>query len=286
MNTDRAGFMHAIIADPADDTARLVFADWLQEHGGEPERADFIRVQCELGNEYANPAVCKAPPERVCRNRRCPRRLQIQALKPLEKRESELFASWATPWWFGAETQYFRFDGVGNELPGVIARPVLYITANPGIRAQLVIRRGFVDEIHCLSEDWFRAADHLHWHPEQTIDCESCIGWTKKHNLPPYNYCSRCVGGRVPRPVPSTSQPIRKVVTPLPGVSDRMRGLAHKYKYDWPPTEFGPGHATNACRFTKEMFEKEWPGIEFEVTVDTDPDADEPVGLEESAPHV
>lgn len=32
---------------PDDDLRRLVVADWLEENG-EPERADFIRVQCEI----------------------------------------------------------------------------------------------------------------------------------------------------------------------------------------------------------------------------------------------
>src|SRR5262249_3447796 len=41
------GFLNAILDAPDDDTVRLVFADWLEEHGN-PERADFIRVQCEL----------------------------------------------------------------------------------------------------------------------------------------------------------------------------------------------------------------------------------------------
>ncbi|HEY1191175.1 MAG TPA: TIGR02996 domain-containing protein [Gemmata sp.] len=38
-------FLSAINADLDDDSARLVFADWLQENGDEP-RAEFIRVQC------------------------------------------------------------------------------------------------------------------------------------------------------------------------------------------------------------------------------------------------
>src|SRR5215510_89544 len=41
---DDAPFLAAIAAEPEDDTARLVFADWLDEHG-EAERAEFIRVQ-------------------------------------------------------------------------------------------------------------------------------------------------------------------------------------------------------------------------------------------------
>lgn len=45
--TDRQAFLDAIIREPDDDTTRLVFADFLDEHG-EPDRAEFIRVQCEL----------------------------------------------------------------------------------------------------------------------------------------------------------------------------------------------------------------------------------------------
>jgi len=44
--TERDALLAAIRARPADDTARLVFADWLDEHG-EPPRAEFIRLQIE-----------------------------------------------------------------------------------------------------------------------------------------------------------------------------------------------------------------------------------------------
>ncbi len=40
-------FLRAIFDAPDDDTARLVYADFLQENG-EEDRAEFIRVQCEL----------------------------------------------------------------------------------------------------------------------------------------------------------------------------------------------------------------------------------------------
>lgn len=39
--------LKAVVASPDDDLPRLVAADWLDEHG-EPERAEFIRVQIEL----------------------------------------------------------------------------------------------------------------------------------------------------------------------------------------------------------------------------------------------
>lgn len=40
-------FISAIVASPDDDTLRLVFADWLDEHG-QPDRAELIRLQCRL----------------------------------------------------------------------------------------------------------------------------------------------------------------------------------------------------------------------------------------------
>lgn len=45
--TEREAFIKAICANRADDTVRLAFADWLDEHN-DHQRAEFIRVQCEL----------------------------------------------------------------------------------------------------------------------------------------------------------------------------------------------------------------------------------------------
>lgn len=45
---DRDALVRAIIENPEDDSPRLVYADWLDEHGG-AARAEFIRLQCELG---------------------------------------------------------------------------------------------------------------------------------------------------------------------------------------------------------------------------------------------
>ncbi len=42
---DGDALLAAIIANPDDDTPRLVYADWLDENGDET-RAEFIRVQC------------------------------------------------------------------------------------------------------------------------------------------------------------------------------------------------------------------------------------------------
>jgi uncharacterized protein (TIGR02996 family) len=48
--TDGAALLRAVLADPGDDAPRLVYADWLEENG-QPERAEFIRVQCELARK-------------------------------------------------------------------------------------------------------------------------------------------------------------------------------------------------------------------------------------------
>src|SRR5688572_9295030 len=45
MNSDESALLQTIVENPDDDAPRLVYADWLDEHG-QPERAEFIRVQC------------------------------------------------------------------------------------------------------------------------------------------------------------------------------------------------------------------------------------------------
>ena len=45
--TDEPALLAAVAAAPDDDTPRLVYADWLDDHD-RPERAEFVRVQCRL----------------------------------------------------------------------------------------------------------------------------------------------------------------------------------------------------------------------------------------------
>ena len=46
MPSPQAGFLRDILEHPEDDAPRLVYADWLDEHG-DADRAEFIRVGCE-----------------------------------------------------------------------------------------------------------------------------------------------------------------------------------------------------------------------------------------------
>src|SRR5438046_2179086 len=46
-STIEQAFFDRIRDEPSDDAPRLIYADWLDENG-QPERAEFIRIQCAL----------------------------------------------------------------------------------------------------------------------------------------------------------------------------------------------------------------------------------------------
>jgi uncharacterized protein (TIGR02996 family) len=50
--SEREAFLQAILDAPADDAPRLIYADWLEDHG-EAAHAELIRVQCELARPPA-----------------------------------------------------------------------------------------------------------------------------------------------------------------------------------------------------------------------------------------
>lgn len=58
MDTE-AAFLAAMAADPDNNLPRLVFADWLEENG-DPDRAEFIRLQCETETDEAAAARATA----------------------------------------------------------------------------------------------------------------------------------------------------------------------------------------------------------------------------------
>jgi uncharacterized protein (TIGR02996 family) len=81
--SERAAFQTAIAADPTDNTTRLVYADWLDEHD-ERDRAEFIRVQVELAAIKGDEVFHRLPVARQ--------------LDGLARREEKLSA--AHPEWF------------------------------------------------------------------------------------------------------------------------------------------------------------------------------------------
>src|SRR5579871_2100557 len=85
MDMDEA-FLQSIIENPDDDAPRLIYADWLEEHG-EAARAEFIRIQVEIARLSQN-----HPPIRV----------EIAWLsqndQPIARREEELLCIYKHVW--------------------------------------------------------------------------------------------------------------------------------------------------------------------------------------------
>src|SRR5215470_19680433 len=71
---DETGFLQALLDDPADDTTRLVLADWLDERGD--PRGELLRLQTELARWVPD--------------------LGRQAA--LQERERRLVAAWVASW--------------------------------------------------------------------------------------------------------------------------------------------------------------------------------------------
>lgn len=60
LTTDESALRRSVLLAPADDAPRLILADW-HEEAGQPERAAFIRVQCELARLGRPPVVVTEP---------------------------------------------------------------------------------------------------------------------------------------------------------------------------------------------------------------------------------
>jgi len=94
MTTDERAFLDAIRDQPADDTARLVYADWLTENA-QPDRGEFIRAEIELAN---------TPPTTEADERR--RRVLLDRRASLLKRHG---AVWLAPFLpFAKESDFCR----------------------------------------------------------------------------------------------------------------------------------------------------------------------------------
>ena len=185
---DHAAFLRAIIAEPAVDLHRLVFADWLEDHG-EPERAEFIRCQIELANlpsENDNSAS-GWPGDRIPRS------------VSLRWRERELLAHQG---WFAVSGLAQHYNPGTGEYGWLVKR-----SGENGRHIPVVIRRGFVAEITCRLSDWIGEECGV-----LLSECVVAVGRPFIH----FNTCTHCHGsGRINAhgPVICREQPIERVVT-------------------------------------------------------------------------
>ena len=110
-----AAFLQAIIANPADDAVRLIFADWLDDNG-EPERAEFIRVQLRLAELRPLSAYFfTGEPEREEFDRLERRERELLPRQPYPSFPIRLMPTWRRG--FVAEINCQLSDWIGEECP-------------------------------------------------------------------------------------------------------------------------------------------------------------------------
>lgn len=108
---DREPFLKAIYADPASDLPRLVFADWLDDHG-DSWWAELIRVQCALARDSNDRSLATREEELLreptqpltsyCRGLPVARAAEVAAATLGESDEFRRVACASHPEWYGA----------------------------------------------------------------------------------------------------------------------------------------------------------------------------------------
>ncbi|HVL12062.1 MAG TPA: TIGR02996 domain-containing protein [Gemmata sp.] len=132
---ERDALLRAVLTDPADDTPRLVLADWLEENG-EASRAALIRKQVARSNGQ----TVSWP---------------LPRLRPRQ---------WFDPWWKGRSCWSVH----APEWNVTIARVRSLFDLGPG--ESFRVSRGFVEQV-CCGHDWLvaNAADLFRRHPVRSV---------------------------------------------------------------------------------------------------------------------
>ena len=163
MTSDEQSLLSAVLDKPADDTPRLLYADWLEEQG-HGERAEFIRVQCELATLLA-PHNGRWPHEAKgwCDCDYC----------ALCRRERKLWEADTTD---GVWRIDFALPWKQNECHVLIPQNALANAAHHEAQMpRIVVKRGWPAEVSCTLADWIGG------------DCGECNGTA----------CGKCYGGGV-----------------------------------------------------------------------------------------
>lgn len=178
-------FLRSIADAPADDFPRLLFAQWLEEKDGEPEYAEFIRVQCELEKSKNwhprtfSGCTCNEPPHRPpcgwCEN------VTEEEFEECQKQQAEWDAKNPMPL---QQLEYMLFSPVSLKLrkwTPKLLRLLTYgvpssIPHNPGT---ILFRRGFPHTVWLTSGQWRgRLCQWLH-----ADECMVCHGTGYVTNL-------------------------------------------------------------------------------------------------------
>lgn len=249
MDATESALLAAVLAAPADDLPRLVYADWLDENAGtvpcpgrclegwlprtdgrlgadqcricrgsgtvsngKRERAEFIRTQCELTRlRCRRPDSCGEPGSLVCRN--CVRAIALR------RRERELLAVRGDEW-------FTPGPGWGASLRSA---PELSIP-------HAIVRRGFADALRGpLAAFWGERECGACLHPDVRVSLTMA-------GVDPT--CDACSGsGRVSGPTPGLVAVVRREPVVRVEVTDRKPYRAERSS--WYDTDRPDGDPEN-----------------------------------------
>lgn len=163
-----AALLRAILMHLAEDTPRLMYADWLQEHGDEG-RAALIRVQVELARLHEAghglratkecPASAYSRANPIAGGQMTPKCRKCEDAFEIECRESELLHAanrreWArVPWGQGGKGDAFDWQLTG---PPTVAPPEsgVWSASYPLACATPHWHRGFVGRVDVPALSW------------------------------------------------------------------------------------------------------------------------------------
>jgi uncharacterized protein (TIGR02996 family) len=145
--------LRAVLDEPWDDLHRLVYADWLEEHG-QAGRAEFVRLQVELG---CMPAVQFMSEAAVCLHQ--DPGVECHRCHQPRRRELELLDAGGNNWCDGLLGKDWWAEGAGKDGNTVhvgytrVPRHTAYLA--------LTFRRGFVNEVLLTCADFLEHAGAL-----------------------------------------------------------------------------------------------------------------------------
>jgi uncharacterized protein (TIGR02996 family) len=177
---DVDALLAAVLAEPDDDGPRLVYADWLEEHG-QPARAEFVRVQ--VARAAQRPGQCihgQCPDAAGCCEVWC------EGADRLWRREGELLAAHRKRWLTEAAPPGARYWQTGTQ-QGWALPHVLSDGGTGLIGVPVEFRRGFVEEVRCTLADWLA-------HGPAVVRCQPVTRVDVTDRKPTYN--SRVYLGR------------------------------------------------------------------------------------------
>lgn len=156
---DEQTLIRSVCISPADDTPRLVFADWLDEHD-QPERAEFIRLQCRIAEMITSKPCNKTagPPIPNAKWTGHLVEIDLDALYEMTNRENYLIKS------------------TGRHQLGRLPFAWRVCTATPNDEdypnmRKIVFLRGFIELVHCSMDEF------IGW------ICERCGGTGRRTEL-------------------------------------------------------------------------------------------------------